>query len=36
LALHVLKRTKEEKLCEKAASLLERSQRLMPEDQIKK
>jgi CheY-like chemotaxis protein len=36
LALHVLKRTKEEKLCEKAASLLERSQQLMPEDQTKK
>ncbi len=31
LALHVLKRTKEEKLCEKAALLLERSQRLIPE-----
>ncbi len=36
LALHVLQRTKEEKLCEKAASLLERSQRLMPQDQTMK
>jgi undecaprenyl pyrophosphate synthase len=36
LALHVLKRTEEEKLHQKAASLLERSQRLMLEDQTMK
>jgi len=36
LALHVLARTEEEKLRKKAASLLERSQRLMAEDQTKK
>jgi CheY-like chemotaxis protein len=36
LALHVLKRTEEEKLRQKAASLLEWSQRLMPDDQTMK
>jgi two-component system response regulator len=36
LALHVLKRTKEEELRQKAGSLLEWSQRLMPDDKTMK